>query len=73
METENFEKPVVQRYLSGKATLEDIEDAIEHWHFSEDIPNNSGLAEYLGFTDQQIALWIEDPSNLKAILDKTAQ
>ena len=48
----------IDAVLAGDAVPADIDDFIDAWHASlEDI----GLAEFLGMTDEEYALWVEQP------------
>lgn len=45
----------MELYLAGKVSLDDIEDFIDAWHFSD---SNKELHEYLGMTMEQYSSWL---------------
>jgi len=51
--------------LSGHILADKIDDYVDEWHESE---YNCSLAEYLGLTDDEYALWVEQPATLGMIL-----
>lgn len=64
-----FAKEVRQSFvdavLAGDAMPDDIDDFIDAWHASsEDI----GLAEFLGMTEEEYAVWVEKPDGLSFVL-----
>jgi hypothetical protein len=52
--------------LEGRVGLEEIDDFVDRWH--DDPAAEGTLAEYLGFTDAEYALWVESPGALERIL-----
>ena len=59
------QKTFVDRVLDGEALPEDIDDYVDAWH---DSPNESRpLQEFLGFSSDEYALWIEKPDTLSWI------
>jgi hypothetical protein len=51
--------------MSGSALLSDIDDYVETWHEStEDL---GPLPAFLGLTDAEYSLWVEQPSALRFI------
>ncbi len=52
--------------LSGDARDTDIDDFIDQWTASR---NGGSLASFLGFTDKEYALWVEEPEALQRILN----
>jgi hypothetical protein len=52
--------------LAGETLASDINDYIDAWHESKD--NGQSIAEFLGMTQSEYALWVEKPSSLKLII-----
>lgn len=46
-----------QRYLSGECSLEDMDEYVEQWHQMPD--NGMALHEYLGFTHEEYAVYLQ--------------
>jgi hypothetical protein len=55
----------VELVLAGDVLAEDIDDFVDAWHTSE---NKGSAAKFLGFTDDEYALWVENPDSLSWIL-----
>jgi len=55
----------LSRCLEGHVDPEDIEDFVAAWHEGE---GGDSLPEFLGFTDEEYALWVEKPMALPLIL-----
>ena len=57
----------MQNFISGKVGFEDIDDFIGTWHESDtDLP----LPEFLGMTDKEYEMWVENPKRLlKKVID----
>ncbi|MGY0388185.1 hypothetical protein ACWZJV_14550 [Nocardioides sp. WG-D5] len=55
----------VDACLSGDALLEDVDDWVDQWHEAD---VDATLDEYLGFTDDEGALWAEKPQALRFIV-----
>ena len=51
--------------IDGKTKLDEIDDYAEKWHNSA---SHCSVSEYLGMTEEEYFLWIEDNSNLKYIV-----
>jgi hypothetical protein len=51
--------------LSGKALADDIHDSVSQWHEGTD---TRPLHAYLGFTEDEYAVWVERPQAHKFIL-----
>ena len=51
--------------INADAILDEIDDYIEKWHDSD---TDCSVFEYLGMTEEEYFLWIEDNSNLKYIV-----
>ncbi|MGE5595566.1 MAG: hypothetical protein ACM3S1_05965 [Hyphomicrobiales bacterium] len=51
--------------LAGEVDTDEIELFIRDWHEGQD---TRSLAEFLGFSDEEYALWVEKPAILPAIL-----
>jgi hypothetical protein len=59
----------IQLVQSGKLLAEDIDEFVEAWHASDD-PRK--LSEALGFSEEEYALWVEEPGALKMIITSRA-
>lgn len=55
----------VEQCLKGQALPQDIDDYVDRWHDGGD---NRTLPEFLGFSPQEYALWVERPNALRMIL-----
>lgn len=55
----------VELCLRGEVSVSEIEDFIDLWHDSND---KQTLPEFLGMTDSEYALWVEQPDSLDAII-----
>jgi hypothetical protein len=55
----------IEQVLEGEALETEIEDFVERWHESK---SNESLADFLGFTEEEYALWVEQPEALRSIL-----
>src|ERR1035438_5114585 len=53
--------------LSGDAMSQDIDDFVDSWHdgAEEDASASMELSEYLGMTDEEYRLWVEQPESLR--------
>jgi hypothetical protein len=60
----------VEKCLSGDAFADDIDDYIDQWHEGA---GQGELHEFLGFTEEEYALWVERPEALGRILDARKQ
>ena len=56
--------------LTGKAHRDDIDDFIDRWHEGE---GSCSLAQFLGMSDDEYALWVEKPSALELIIQAHAE
>ncbi len=61
----NQRRTFIDACLSGDATVEQIDDAIERWHAGE---GGSSLEKYLGMTFEEYATWVERPESLRYII-----
>lgn len=52
--------------LSGERLVGDIDDFVDAWHEAPDgsAAASLGLAEYLGMTEDEYQLWVEQPDSL---------
>ena len=57
---------IVDLLVRGEGEEEEIHDAIDRWHDST--VDLGPLWEWLGFTEQEWARWVERPSSLTEIL-----
>ncbi len=56
----------VDRCLRGEVLVDDIDDYVDLWHEGgEDV----SLHDFLGFTPEEYALWVERPDSIKFILN----
>ena len=55
----------VELVLAGEAEPDQIDDYVAAWHEGE---GGDSLPEFLGFTDDEYALWVEQPRTLTAIV-----
>ncbi|HYG36589.1 MAG TPA: hypothetical protein VEC99_17480 [Clostridia bacterium] len=55
----------IDQVIAGEVLGAEIEDFVEQWHASE---THQSLAEFFGFTDEEYALWAEQPESLCSIL-----
>jgi len=51
--------------LNGRESIAAIDDYVDRWHERED---TCSLAEFLGFTPEEYACYVEDPESLREIL-----
>ncbi len=51
--------------LSGEVDLDAIDDFVQQWHESA---SRLSLSKYLGMTDDEYAIWVEDSETLPLIL-----
>jgi hypothetical protein len=58
--------PFLLRVLAGTAVAQDVDDFVDQWH--DDPEGSADLAEYLGMTADEYALWVEKPEALRYIL-----
>jgi hypothetical protein len=56
----------IEQALEGDVLETEIDDFVEAWHRGEGAAET--LAAYLGFTDDEYALWVEQPQALRSIL-----
>jgi hypothetical protein len=52
--------------LQGEVLPDEIDDYVDIWYENE---SELKLSEFLGFTDEEYALWVEKPNYLKFILN----
>lgn len=55
----------VEACLAGDIDLDAIEDWVKAWHEGE---GGDSLPEFLGFTGEEYALWVEKPRSLPVLL-----
>ena len=51
--------------LSGEVIFDEIDDFVEAWHESD---SKADLATFLGFTQEEYALWVSVPDSVGLIL-----
>jgi hypothetical protein len=54
----------IERYLTGEARPEEIDDYVDTWHNS---PDGLELHEFLGMSKEEYALWLRNPDALPDI------
>ncbi len=62
-------KTFVECVLAGEAQRDDIDDFIDRWHLGN---ASCSLAQFLGMSDDEYALWVENPSALDRIIQAHA-
>ena len=60
----------LEEYLAGAVSADVIDDYVDHWHAGE---GDGTLAEFLGFTEDEYAWWVETPEALDVILNRHRQ
>jgi hypothetical protein len=65
MSNNNSSKKFIDLVLEGDAFDTEVDDFVEAWHNGG---SNLSLAEFLGLTDEEYALWVEQPESLRSIL-----
>jgi hypothetical protein len=61
----NSSAKFIDLVLEGDAFETEIDDFVEEWHNGE---SDLSLTEFLGFTKEEYALWVEQPQSLRSIL-----
>ncbi|MEU8498416.1 hypothetical protein ACFVZ8_01185 [Streptomyces sp. NPDC059558] len=59
------ESTYADKVMSGEALFSDIDDFVESWHDS--IEDLGPLPEFLGLTEEEYSLWVEQPDSLRFI------
>ena len=65
MPTKEKEPTFVEYVLAGDALDTDIDNFVDKWQQTED---ERSLASFLGFSESEYALWVEQPASLRIIL-----
>lgn len=60
----------IQDCINADALLEEIDDYIKKWHESD---SNETIYDYLGMTEEEYYLWVEDDFYLKYIISAHEQ
>jgi len=55
----------IEKVLEGEVLDTEIDDHVEQWHNGK---SSQSLADFLGLTDDEYALWVEQPDALRSIL-----
>ena len=55
----------IEQVLEGDLLHTEIDDYVAQWHQEK---TNQSLAAFLGFTEDEYALWVEQPEALRSIL-----
>jgi hypothetical protein len=58
-------RPFVELCLSGEVAMEQIDDFVDDWHAK---PSDRSLSEFLGMTEQEYSLWVQDPDVLPYVI-----
>lgn len=60
----------VEACLAGEALDRDVDDWVDNWHDSGGAPMGLpvSLAEYLGMTEREYSLWVEEPHTLRSVI-----
>ena len=61
----NSSKKFIDMVLEGDAFDTEIDDFVEAWHHGD---SKLSLADFLGFTNEEYAIWVEQPESLRSIL-----
>jgi hypothetical protein len=59
------DRTFLSKCLDGEACVSEIDDYIDAWHDGE---GTRSLPEFLGLTDEEYAIWVEQPEALRYIL-----
>ncbi len=62
-------KTFLELILTGEVHRDDIDDFVDDWH-NDDTP--CSLAQFLGMSDAEYALWVEKPAALELIIQAHA-
>lgn len=55
----------ISQCLAGDATVDEIDSYVENWHSDK---TKYKLAQYLGLSDSEYAIWVEKPESIYFIL-----
>ena len=55
----------VDQFLRGDCVLNSVDDFVDQWHVGD---STLPLSEFLGFTPEEYAHWVECPDSLETIL-----
>jgi hypothetical protein len=58
-------KTFLEMCLDGEAFSSEIDDFVDLWHNSD---TQGSLSEFLGFTQEEYAMWVEQPDLLDRII-----
>lgn len=56
----------IELCLSGDVVMDEIDDFVEVWHTDDAI--EEPIHQFLGMTEEEYALWVEQPGSLRLIL-----
>lgn len=56
----------IEYCITGKLSLDDIDDFIDIWHNSD---TNINLHEFLGMTVEEYSNWVHNPDILSSIIE----
>jgi hypothetical protein len=56
----------IELALRGEVVQDEIDDFVDEWH--DDEQDDRALHEFLGMTQQEYELWVEQPGSLRLIL-----
>jgi hypothetical protein len=58
----------VEACLSGEALLDDIDAWVDAWHATDEADDPRSLDEFLGFSEEEGAMWAKEPGSLRLIV-----
>lgn len=61
----NGSETFIELCVQGRASLDEVDDFIERWH---DKGGDTSLHDFLGLSDIEYSLWINDPDVLPYVL-----
>ena len=61
-----LQETFIQQVLAGEGLAAAVEDFVSAWHCSDD---SGSLSVALGFSPEEYALWVEQPSALESIIE----
>ena len=61
-------KPFLQLYREGQVGADDIDDFIDAWHDGGGAEQSMPLHEFLGMSQADYILWVQDPDILPHLL-----
>lgn len=62
-------KTFLELVLADEVNRDDIDDFVDRWHDGDE---SCSLAQFLGMSDAEYALWVEKPATLELIIQAHA-